>query len=252
MKILMIMPVPLPPEAIAAFSAQVPSALTRPDLQIDFVGTRNGATILDSPYELTLADSFVLDAGCRAEADGYDAVCINSMSDSGVSALRSRLSIPVVGPGQACLLTAALLGSRVGVITMWPPWHTLYQKTARDLGLTHKLVSIRDIGVRPDAEELLAGKEDFVFQALEQAARAAIDEDGADVLILGSTTMHQSYDYLKDRLEVPLLNPGLVALKHCEMLLELGLTHSKRCYPSPAQHDDALLKAVPALFPSAS
>lgn len=248
MKILMIMPVPLPPEAIEAFSAQIPETLKKPDLQIDFVGTRNGATLLDSPYELTVADHFVLDAGCRAEEQGYDAVCINSMSDSGLSALRSRLAIPVVGPGQACFLSAMLLGNRIGVITMWPPWHSLYHKTARELGIEQHLVSVRDIGVRPDTEELLAGKEDIVFDALEKTARKAIDEDGANVLILGSTTMHQSYNYLKERLEVPLLNPGLIALKHCEMLLELGLSHSKLSYPAPANVNDTLLQTVPTLF----
>ncbi|MDG1012073.1 MAG: aspartate/glutamate racemase family protein [Luminiphilus sp.] len=248
MKILMIMPVPLPPEAIEAFSAQIPATLKRPDLQIDFTGTRNGATLLDSPYEMTVADNFVLDAGCRAEEQGYDAVCINSMSDSGLSALRSRLTIPVVGPGQACFLSAMLLGDRIGVITMWPPWHSLYHSTAKALGIEKSLVSVRDIDVRPDTEELLAGKEAFVFEALESAARAAIDQDGANVLILGSTTMHQSYEYLKQRLEVPLLNPGLVALKHCEMLLELNLSHSKVRYPTPSVVNDVLLQTVPTLF----
>lgn len=248
MRILMIMPVPLPPEAIAAFSAQIPESFQRDDLHIDFVGTRNGATILDSSYELTLADAFVLDAGIHAERDGYDAVCINSMSDSGLAALRSRLTIPVVGPGQACFLTAAMLGSRIGVITMWRPWHALYHKTAQSLGMQRQLVSIRDIDVRPDTAELLAGKEDSVFGQLESAARQAIDEDGADVLILGSTTMHQSYDYLKSRLDVPLLNPGLIALKQCEALITLGISHSKRCYPSPETPNDHVLKAVPDVF----
>ncbi len=44
---------------------------------------------------------------------GFDAVCIDTMSDSGVAALRSSLSIPVVGPGRASMLTAMMLGHRV-------------------------------------------------------------------------------------------------------------------------------------------
>ena len=42
----------------------------------------------------------ILEAGLTAELDGFDAVCIDTMSDSGVAALRSSLSIPVVGPGR--------------------------------------------------------------------------------------------------------------------------------------------------------
>jgi len=45
--------------------------------------------------------------------------------------------------------------------------------------------------------------------------------------------MHQSHAYLAERLPVPVLNPGLIAYKQCELLLDLGLSHSKIAYPSP-------------------
>lgn len=248
MRIKMIMPVPLPPEAVEGFAAQIPPSLRRPDVSIDFVGTRNGATLLDSAYERTLADAFVLDAGLTAEAEGYNAVCINSMSDSGLAALRSRLRIPVVGPGQACLLMACLLGDKFSVITMWDQWRPLYTKVASEQGLSHRLVSIRSIDVRPDTAELLAGKEEFVFDKLEQQALAAINEDGADVIVIGSTTMHQSYDYLRECLPVPVLNPGLVSLKLCEMLVDLHLSHSETAYPPPENPNDQVFAGVPSIF----
>ena len=244
----MILPVPLPQDALAAFEAQVPASLQRSDLQIDFCAAKNGGKILDSYYEMTLADAFVLEAGLFAESEGYDAVCINSMSDSGLSALRSRLTIPVVGPGEACFLTAAMLGHQFSVITMWDRWKPLYRKVALELQMQHRLASIESIDTRPDAEELLAGKEEFVFEKLEAAARRAIDHHGADVIILGSTTMHQSAEFLSNALEVPVLNPGLVALKHCELLVQLGLTHSKRAYQSPEALSDGALSIVPSVF----
>ncbi len=248
-RILMIVPVPVPGVALPGFAAQVPPELIRPDLKIDFVSTRHGASLLDSAYEATLGDMWVLEAGARAEEQGYSAVCINSMSDSGLAALRSRLKIPVVGPGRASFHLAADLGKRFSVITMWQRWHWIYEKLALETGLGERLVSIRDIDTRPDTAELLAGKEDIVFAKLEAAARKAIDEDGAEVLILGSTTMHQSHSWLAPRLEVPLLNPGLVAFKHCEMLLDLGLSHSKRTWFEPEAAKDGLLDPVTSLFP---
>lgn len=248
MKIKMILPVPIPDEALAAFEAQVPSSLQRPDLQIDFCAAKNGGKILDSYYEMTLADAFVLDAGLSAEAEGYDAVCINSMSDSGLAALRSRLDIPVVGPGQACFLTASMLGHQFSVITMWDRWKPLYRKVALELEMQNRLVSIESIDTRPDAEELLLGKEEVVFAKLEAAARRAIDDHGADVIILGSTTMHQSAEFLSDALEVPVLNPGLIALKQCEMLVQLGLSHSRVAYQSPEALSDEVLVSVPSVF----
>src|SRR5258707_72534 len=83
-RIKMILPVPLPRAALDAFAAQLPATLIRPDLQVEFVGTRAGATILDSYYETALAEAFCIEAGVRAEAEGFDAVCLNSMSDSGL------------------------------------------------------------------------------------------------------------------------------------------------------------------------
>ncbi|PVX59612.1 aspartate/glutamate racemase family protein [Rhodococcus globerulus] len=249
-RVLNIIPVPVPPESLDAFASQLSGDFVHPDFENVFVSARAGGGTLDSAYETTLADAFVLDAGCRAEEQGYAAVCVNSMSDSALAALRSRLTIPVVAPSQATMLLACLLGKRFSVVTMWPEWHELYHKAARENGLTGRLASVRDIGVRPDAAELLAGKEEFVFAAVEREARAAVEEDGADVIILGSTTMHQSHAYLSSVLDVPVLNPGVVAYKLCELLVQTGLAHSKRAYPSPERVQDELLSTVASVFAS--
>jgi allantoin racemase len=247
-RIKMIVPVPLPPDALAGFAAQLPPGLVRADVSVEFCGVRAGTTTLDSLFEATLADAFCLEAGMRAEEQGFSAVCLNSMSDSGLNALRSRLTIPVTGPGRASYHLAADLGKRFSIVTMWPQWRWIYTKLAEETGLSARLASVRDIGVRPDTQELLSGKEEFTFTALEAQCRRCIDEDGADVIILGSTTMHQSHRFLSERLEVPVLNPGLVAFKQCEMLLDLGLSHSKRAYPSPEFPDNRVLSSVPSIF----
>ena len=247
-RIKMIVPVPLPQEALAGFAAQMPEGLMRSDIAVEFTGVRNGTSTLDSQFEATMADAFCLEAGLRAEDEGFAAVCLNSVSDSGLAALRSRLTIPVTGPGRSSFFLAADLAKRFSVVTMWPQWHWIYEKLALETGLATRLASIRNIGTRPDTHELLTGKEEIVFARLEEECRKAIDLDGADAIILGSTTMHQSHRYLSERLEVPVLNPGLVAFKQCEMLLDLGLSHSKRPYHSPENPADSGLSQVPAVF----
>lgn len=232
-RILMIVPVPVPPKALEGFAAQIPPALVRNDIDIEFVCAPDGGRTLDSYYEGTLADFYCLQAGARAEEEGFSAVCINSMSDSGIAALRSRLTIPVIGTAQAAYLTACQLGRKFSIISMWDQWKWLYEKVLNEQGLEHRLASIRSIGVRPDTAELLEGKEDIVFPKLIEAAEGAVEEDGADVLILGSTTMHQSHLYLAGKMSVPVINPGLAAFKACETFLDLQLTHSRACYSSP-------------------
>ena len=50
-------------------------------------------------YEALVFDMYIAEAGLRAEEEGYDAVIMDTVSDSGLWALRSRLTIPVFGPG---------------------------------------------------------------------------------------------------------------------------------------------------------
>jgi len=242
-KIKIIFPVPLNENTRDMVEAQLPAELIRPEFEVAFVGSKRLMTLADSYYDMAIMEMIVLEAGLAAEEEGFDAVCINTVSDSALSALRSRLNIPVLSPGQSAFHTACMLGHKFSILTMWNQWRPLYQKTLKDYGLEHRLASIRSIDTRPDVQELLEGKEEIVFGKLEAAARAAIDTDGADVIVLGSTTMHQSHRYLVEHLDVPVINPGVIAYKLCEVFLELGLCHSKKAYPAPERLQDA------ALFP---
>ncbi|AZI38155.1 hydrogenase expression protein HupH [Caenibius tardaugens NBRC 16725] len=242
----MIVPVPVPAPALQVFAAQFPAQFQRPDLSVEFCCAARGGSALDSVYEGTIADAFCLDAGLQAEEDGFSAVCVNSMSDSGVAALRSRLAIPVLGTAAPTYHLASQLGRRFSIISMWDRWNWLYNKVLAETGLSARLASVRSIGVAPDTAELLSGKEDIVFPQLLDAARRAVEEDGADVLVLGSTTMHQSHAFLQEQLDVPVLNPGLVAFKACEALLDLGLSHSKRAYQAPRQTIDQVFRTEAA------
>lgn len=240
-RIKVIVPIPLDAAGVANRAGQLPPRMILPDMQAEFVAVQWGAALGDSYYDTLLMDMSVFEAGLKAEEEGFAAVCIDTVSDSGLYALRSRLSIPVVGPGQAAFHAACCLGHKFSVITMWEEWFPLYTKTLKEYGLESRCASLRSIRTRPDLAELLAGKEEVVFRKLEEESLRAIHEDGADVIVLGSTTMHQSHGYLQERLPVPVINPGQVAYKLCELFLQLGLTHSKKAFPTPQKPDDAMI-----------
>lgn len=244
MRIKYIIPFPFDEVGIANRAAQLPEELRTPGVTYDFVPVRNSCRNADSPYELLILDAYVTEAGLASEAEGYDAVVMDTVSDSGLAALRSRLTIPVLGPGQTQQHVAAMLGKRFSILTMWRRWVSLYEKTMSEYETRHYCASIRSIDVRPDQEQLLAGKEEVVFARLEEAGRAAIDEDGADVLLIGSTTMHQSVAHLRSALGVPVINPGVLTLKLAELFVQLGLSHSKVAYISPETVQDELFRAL--------
>jgi allantoin racemase len=86
--------------------------------------------------------------------------------------------------------------------------------------------------MRPDLKNLLGGKEEVVFPLLLAEAQRCI-EDGADVICLGSTTMHQAHSFLTENLPVPVINPGPLSYAIAHLLLATGLSQSHAAYIKP-------------------
>jgi allantoin racemase len=247
LRIKYIIPFPFEEEGISNRAAQIPSDLLGPDTEVECVPVRNSATLVDCYYEDLVFDMYITEAGLRAEEEGYDAVVMDTVSDSGLYALRSRLTIPVVGPGLVSYAVATILGKTFSIITMWDKWTHLYEKNLAIYDLKQKCASVRAVNIPPDVEALFEGKEEEMFTRLTGEAQRAIDEDGAGVILLGSTTMHQAGDYMAEHLPVPVVNPGPVAIKMTETLVQLGLSHSKVDFPSPSTIiDDRFFSLVSA------
>ncbi len=126
---------------------------------------------------------------------------------------------------------------------MWLPWLHHYKKALvgptgyrisarRSERLTRRRTLSWRFGCalavwRQKSDELLKKK-------LTAAARAAVEEDGADVL--GARIdheRHQAHDHLHQVLHVPVINPGPVGIKMAETLVRLSLAHSKVAFPLP-------------------
>jgi allantoin racemase len=238
MRIKYIVPFPFGEEGIANRAAQIPREILGPNTEVECVAVRNSATTLDCYYEDLIFEMYITEAGLRAEEEGFDAVIMDSSSDSGLYALRSRLTIPVLGPGIVSYYIAAILGKKFSIIVMWDKWMRTHEKNMNTYHLWPHCASIRDIGASPDVEALFAGKEEEMFERLTDEARRAIDEDGADVILLGSTTMHQAGAYMSQHLAAPVINPGPVAIKMAETIVQLGLSHSKIAFAPPSTLQD--------------
>jgi allantoin racemase len=232
-KILVIVPFALDEEGVARRRAQLRAVPLDPSSEFHFRPVKAGPTSFMSPHDWTLMDLAIFEAGADAQVQGFDAVCIDTMSDSGMAALRSVLDIPVVSPGRASMLFALTLGSKFSVLAQWPPAIVRYRKALAEYGLAQHCASVRSFDVPPNFDALLDGKEDSAFPKMLEVCMRCVEEDGADVVCLGSTTMHQAAEWLAARLPVPLVNPGPLTYKLVEALLALKLTHSRACYPKP-------------------
>ncbi len=242
-RVLVLVPFPLDDEGIANRSAQTAEVLLRPDVSFEFQAVRAGPTSFVSPHDWILLALGIFEAGLNAEEDGFDAVVIDTVSDSGVDELRSMLDIPVVGPGRASLLFALTLGSRFGILAQWEPALARYRKVIPEWGLTDHCAAVGHFGTPPDFAALIAGKEEEILPRMEEACWRLIGA-GSDVIVLGSTTMHQAHGYLAEVLPVPVINPGPVSYKLVEAMMSLGLAQSRRAHPRPLSPKPAMIRTM--------
>ena len=160
------------------------------------------------------------------------------MFDPAVEAVREKLDIPVVGPCRTSMLLAADLAEKFSVVTVTESSIPLFYDIVKCVGIESKLASIRSVDI-PVLE--LANKKKL-GEALIKESIDAIERDGAHCIILGCTGMLGVDQALREGLSkkgynVPVIYPVPVSIRYLEMLISLGLTHSKKTYMYPSNKE---------------
>jgi allantoin racemase len=207
----------------------------RPGTVVRVVTLDWGTASIESYRDEALVVPDILTKAVRAEKAGADAVIIDCMADPGLYAARELVRIPVVGPAQASMHLAAMLGHRFSVLTVSEQDVPEVEEQASRYGLSTKLASARPFNIPVLA---LDDDVDETVGVLVTVAERTIREDGAHVVIPGCTGLAGLASRIQAELaergcEVPVLDPPYVALKLAESLVDLGQSHSRRTYPSP-------------------
>jgi allantoin racemase len=210
-------------------------AAARADTDMSLATLDRGPASIESRYDEALAVPDVVAKIVAAEQDGMDAVIIDCMGDPGLEAARERVSIPVVGPAEASMHVACMLGYRFSVVTVLDTLIPAFDHHALRMGFTDRMASVRTVGIPVlDLEDHTR----LVEAAIDQSVKA-VEEDGAHVIVLGCTGMAGVAQALRGGLEqhhvtdVPVIDPTALAVKMAEALVDLRLRHSKRTYPPP-------------------
>lgn len=207
-------------------------ARAAPGVEVEVWSLADGPPSIESAWEAALVVPELTQAVRRAEGEGFDAVIVGCFSDPGLDALRELVEIPVVGPGSSAVHLAAQLGTRFSVIAPLGGGEGRVAARLRALGLADKFASVRGIGL---SVLDLARDREAVLERATEVARTAAREDGADVFVLGCMSMGfvGVADDVQKRLDLPVVNPVVAALKTAEMMVAMGLAHSKAAYPVP-------------------
>jgi allantoin racemase len=228
------------PVGTGEFDDQIKNVLMsvkRHDVEVEVTHLPHGPPNLDyKSYEpLILVETLQIIR--RAEKEGFDAVVIGCFDDPGLQEARELVNIPVVGPMEACLHIASTLGHKYSIIVNRREGQARLEDHIYTYGLEKKLASFRSINFMVSEMKSKLGE---LREAIVRESVNAVEEDRAEVVVLGCTVESGLMEELIDRLKVPVLDAVVVPFKYAEMLADMyrkvGLSHSKVYgYKSPPE-----------------
>jgi allantoin racemase len=191
-----------------------------------FVGTES----VEGNYESYLAAVAVMDR-VLAYDEPYDAVIQAGFGEHGREGLQELLEVPVVDITEAAAHVAYLLGHRFSVVTTLDRAVPLIEDRLLVAGLHTHCASVRASGI-PVLE--LEESPDRAVSAITEEAKRAIEEDRAEVIVLGCGGMAGLDQAIRDATSAPVVDGVAAAVKLAESLVSLGLSTSKvRTYAPP-------------------
>ncbi len=177
----------------------------------------------------------------------FDAVVVAAFGDPGLTGLREALPVPVTGLTEAALASACLLGNRISIIAISQRIQAWYREVVQSYGLGSRLASIRALD-RPLAS--IGQVQDEHAHALKALAERAVDEDGADVIVLAGAPLAGLARTLKGQLPVPVVDGVSSAVRHAETLAALkpGTAQRGSFAPPPVKPHRGLPPAIARLL----
>ncbi len=200
----------------------------RPETQLDMFAAASGVPYIESSFEFYLSEVAVARKVVEVATLGYDAVIGTAFLDNGLDAARELVHIPVVGPAKTTLYMASTLANKFAVIMAAGDLSKHVWAFAKGLGVADRLVAV---------PTLTCTVADFLHDADHAVAMTVtmgqqlMEKHGAEALILGCGATTGLAARVAHELDMPVLDPGLTAAKYAEMLVDLGLSHSKRAFP---------------------
>lgn len=223
-KLKLIAPVPVPPQGMGTIEKMLQSRrrAASPGTVIDFVIPQEGPPALSNMGELFLSSEAVQPEVLKAPEEGYNAVIVDCTCDQLYPEILEKLSIPLVPALHAALHLATMLCNRFSIITPMSGQGEVYPRLARFYGFSERVVSVQERVV-----DFMSGAvaDDELISILVEESHVAMQQ-GARGIVLGCTALTLEQE-LQEKLGVPVLAPGNVAVRVAETLVRLGLGYSR-------------------------
>ena len=219
---------------------------TLPGTEIEVLTAPIGVAYIETRFEALIGAYAAAQLAAEHHAR-FDAVVVAAFGDPGLAGLREALPVPVTGLTEAALASAHLLGHRISIIAISQRIQAWYREVVELDGFGSRLASIRALD-RPLAS--IGGVQDEHAQALKTLAERAVDEDGAEVIVLAGAPLAGLARSLAGQLPVPVVDGVSSAVRHAESLVALQPGRAQRgsFAAPPVKPNHGLPPAIAALL----
>ena len=202
--------------------------IVSPGTQIDIKGITPFDSYAHPLVEFRCAREMIANA-IRAEREGYDAMIVGHIQDSGLYEARAAVNIPIIALGEATMLYCCQMGQHLGIVTINPRFIPGFHHQIGKYGLRERVTGVHSMTFEP-GQILEAYSDDEkaaeVKRLFEEQARALVTA-GTDVLIPGGGIPMLLYSNFRDHFVdgTPVINGIPIVVKMAEMMVSLrGLT----------------------------
>ena len=177
-----------------------------------------GVPYIATRAEATLGGAVALEMLAEMHRD-FDAAVIAAFGDPGLGGARELFPIPVIGLAEAGMLTACMLGSKFSIVTFSQSLEAWYHECVAWHGLGSRCAGVRAL---PGTFQSISDVQEEKETLLVDLARRAIDEDGADVVVLAGAPLAGLARRVRERIPVPVVDCVEAAVKQAETLVALA------------------------------
>lgn len=199
-------------------------AAASPGVEIEAVTAPVGLPLIVSRADWLVAGQATLAA--LAERRGqYDAAVIACFGDPGLDAAKELLDVPVLGISEAAFHAACMLGRRFGVVSFTAALRPMFEDC-----LAYHSLGARCTGFRMgpafagDPGRVAEERSELIVSLCEQA----IEQDGAEVVILAGGPLAGLAPVLAPRVRAPLVDGTAAAVRLAEAMVGLAPPGARR------------------------
>ena len=173
---------------------------------------KKGFPYISTKVEAQITGTLVLEKIAEIHSQ-YDAIIIAAFGDPGLIPAKTLFNLPIIGLGEAAMLSACLFGKKFSIISFTNAMASWYEESVEVLGLQSRYAGFRAIdGVNLTIDKI----QTLQKRSLIESAKLAINIDGGEVVIFAGAPLSGFKKIVQKEISVPVIDCAEAAVKQAE------------------------------------